>query len=151
MLNSHIAPIQEDLTSENVALEITRGLESMIRADKPLKAGVTFELGEWGVLNASGEMEKATATPVPQTYLIWSSTNRLDVKATGNVTIIQNSGVVAETRLFKTDDSYPVGAPLTVKLVLGKSILCVAGVGEPILARVVSKVGDVLEFETRAA
>lgn len=128
-------------------MEIIRGYENCFRKDFPLKANVQFELGEWGVLNASGEIEKATATPSFMSYLLLTGTDRFDVKASGKVTVVQNSDLVVRTTLFDNTTPLAVGDALTVKLVAGKSVLTKQAGAEPIFARVVKVSSNSLEYE----
>lgn len=147
--DSRVVPVSEDLTTPETRLEVIRGLENAIRRDFPLKAGEVFELGEWAVLNASGELENATATPVPNSYLVFSDGGRFDVHATGKLTVFQNSALVVKTTNYDLAPTYVVGSPLTVKLVAGKSVLTLGnGTTDPVLARVVSEDGQTLEFST---
>lgn len=139
--SNRIVPVQEDLANESYKLDIIRGLDSMIRKDYKVAAGVTLEEGEYAVLNGSNELVKPTATPVANSYLVFLGTDRYDVAATGKCTVVVNSGIIARTTQFKAGDPYQVGSPLTVKLDGTKGLLCLAGVGEPVLGRV-SEVGS---------
>lgn len=147
LLNSRIAPVSEDLTTPDNRLKVIKGIETMNRRDYPLKAGEEFQLGEWAVLNATGQLEKAGANGVYNTYLLFSDTSRYDQVATGKLTVIQNSGIVAKTTVYDGKGTHTPGAGLTVKLVSGLSQLTAAGT-DPVLARVVSDDGETLTFET---
>jgi hypothetical protein len=121
----------------------------MYRADKPLAAGVSLGLGEWGVLGADGKVSRAASTPVAQTYLVFAGSDRFDVKATGQVTLIMNSPIVARTSVYNTAVSYSVGDYLTVKnLGGGESGLTKAAGSDAKLARVQAVGSDHLVYET---
>ena len=144
-------PVSEDLTTEELRLSILRGYETMKRVDKKIKEGDTFALGEWCVLNADDEAEKATATPAVASYLVLAGTDRFDAAATGQVTLAMNSNIIAKTQQFDPGPTYTVGMALTVKLVSGVGVLTERSGSEPIFARVHSilQVGDgVLVYET---
>ena len=143
-------PVQEDLTTDETRLQILRGLEHMFRVDKPLAAATALVLGEWGVLNSDGKMERPGATGVPNTYLVFAGTERFDVVATGKVTLVFGSHIVASTSQFDTGPHYEVGDPLTAKtLGHGEAILTAAtDPADAILARVVEFVDGKLTFET---
>ena len=147
--DARTAPVTEDLSTPETRLEILRGIETMHRVDKPIKSGESFSLGEWAVLNASGELERASASPVPNTYLLFSDGGRFDVAATGQGTLIMNSGIVAKTTVYDDNPSYAVGDALTVKsLGGGESFLTKQSGSEPILGRVISEGNGTLEFES---
>lgn len=147
--DSRIAPVGEDLTTEELGLSIIRGLETMHRVDYPLADGVALVAGEWGVLGATGKLERAGATPASATYLVFAGTDRYDSKATGQATVVQASMVVAKTVRFNTAQSYAPGDLLTVKnLGGGESQLTKHTAGEIAVAKVVVKSGDVLTYET---
>ena len=130
-------PISEDLTTEEKSLSVIRGLEDMKRVDKKLKSGETFALGEWAVINSDGEAERAGGSAVHNTYPVFAGTDRFDVHATGQVTLIMNSAIIAKTNKFNPAPSYVVGMPLTVKAYsAGKSELTEATGGDAIVARV---------------
>lgn len=142
-------PVGEDLTTDELRLQVLRGIEKMYRVDKPLATGVALGLGEWGVLGADGTVSRPTATPVAQTYLCFAGTDRFDVKATGQVTLIMNSPIIAKSNRFDTTQTYAVGDYLTVKdLGAGEAFLTKQASTEPKLARV-QEVGDgYLVYET---
>ena len=142
-------PVGEDLTTEETRLSVLRGLERMNRVDFPLAAGATFGLGEWAALQADGTVARPTTTPVALTYLVTAGTDRFDAKATGQVTCVMNSPIVAKSTRYKTDDVIVPGSPLTAKL-LGTGVAGLAlhtGV-QPIHARAISVSGGVLTFST---
>lgn len=137
MVTSNLVPLQQDLTKESLSLSILRGIESMFRVDKKLAPGVELTLGEWGVLESDGTVGRPGATPVANTFLVFCGTERYDVHATGQVTLIMNSNVIAKTDKF-APASYLVGDEMTVKdLGAGQAILTKALAGEYVLARVV--------------
>lgn len=143
------APVGEDLTTAEGRLEVLRGLERMFRADKPLAAGALLGLGEWGVLGADGKVSRASSSAVPNTYLVFAGTDRFDVKATGQVTLVMNSPIVARTTVYNTAVSYQVGDYLTVKdLGGGESRLTKAAGADAKLARVQAVGSDHLVYET---
>lgn len=144
-----IAPVGEDLTTEETRLSILRGLERMHRVDKPYDTNASFVMGEWAVLNASGKLERAGATPVPNTYLVFAGTDRFDAKATGQCTVIMGSQVIAKTSQYDDGASYAVGDYLTVKdLGGGESSLTAHTGGEVAVAKVVEVGAGYLVFET---
>lgn len=149
--DARTVPVQEDLTKEDLRLQVLRGLETMFRADKPLVAGEELLTGEWGVLNADGQVERPGATPVPNTFLVFCGTERYDVKATGQVTLVLGSHIVAKTSRYDESVEYAIGDALTVKdLGGGEACVTKASAGEVALGMVL-QVGDGwLVFETRS-
>ena len=144
-----ISPVGEDLTTEENRLSILRGLERMHRVDKPYATGEAFVMGEWAVLNADGKLERAGATPVPNTYLVFAGTDRFDAKATGQCTILMASQVVAKTSQYDDTASYAVGDYLTVKdLGGGESSVTLHTGGEVAVAKVVEVGAGFLVYET---
>lgn len=142
-------PVQEDLTQDNSTLSVLRGIERMFRVDKPLAEGVSLLMGEWGVLNAEGKMERPGATGVANTFLVFAGSERYDVQATGKVTLIMSSQIIASTTLFDAGVQMDVGTALTVKtLGHGEAYLTTASGPDAILARVIECVGGKLTFET---
>jgi hypothetical protein len=148
--DSRTVPITEDLTTEELRLSVTRGLETMYRADSPLATPDTvLGLGEWAVLNADGKAERAGAVPVGHCYLVFAGTDRFDVKATGKVTLIRSWPINAKTNRYDDTQTYAVGDILTVKdLGGGESVVTKAAAGEAALARVIWVGNGWLEFET---
>lgn len=147
--DARVAPISEDLTTEELRLSVTKGLETMFRVDVPLAAGVELGLGEWAVVNADGKAERAGAVPVGHTYLVFAGTDRFDVKATGKVTLIKSWPIQAKSNRYDDTQSYAVGDLLTVKdLGGGESSVTKAATGEAALARVVTVGNGWLEYET---
>ena len=142
-------PVGEDLTKEESRLSILRGMEKMFRVDKPLATGVTLGLGEWGVLGTDGKIHRAGASPVEATYLCFCGTDRFDVKATGQVTLVMASQVMAKTSVYNPAPSYAVGDYLTVKAWgAGESSLTLWTSGEVAVAKVVEVGTDFLVYET---
>lgn len=148
--DARVAPISEDLTGEELRLSVTRGLETMHRVDAKLATPAeVLLLGEWAVLNSDGKAERAGATPVGNTYPVFAGTERFDVKATGQVTLISSWPIRAKTSVYNDALSYVVGDLLTVKdLGGGESALTKAAAGEAALARVVTVGSGWLEYET---
>lgn len=145
-------PVGEDLTKEELKLSIIRGLESMHRVDKPLAVGADFALGEWAVLKADGTLDRPTATPVPNTYLVFAGTDRFDVAATGQATIIMASEVIVKSSQFDSGASYAVGDALTVKnLGAGEAVVTKQSGTETILGRVLEVGTDYLIYQTLSA
>lgn len=129
-------PVQEDLTTEELSLAVLRGNESMHRVDKKLSAGVSLLTGEWAVLS-NGELVRPNTTPVANTYLVMSGTDRFDVKATGKATLIMNSNVIVKSNKYNQGGSYSSGTLLTVKnLGSGEAVVTPASNGEFVLAKV---------------
>lgn len=146
---NRVVPVQEDLTLPETRLEVLRGLENANRVDYPLADGAAFELGEWAVLNADGKLERASATAVANTLLLFTGTDRFDVKATGGCTTLQNSGLVVRTTKYNPAESYAPGDALTVKdWGTGESSLTKQAGAEPVMGRVVSEGNGSLTFET---
>jgi len=132
----HIAPVGEDLTTEDLGLSVLRGLETMHRVDEKVRAGVSLLNGEWGVLADDGFVDRPTASPVHNTYLCFAGTNRFDSKATGQVTLIESGPIIVKTSRF-APDTYHNGDLLTVKdLTHGEACVSKAGSGDPALAKV---------------
>mgnify|MGYP001567462525 CR=1 FL=1 len=132
------SPIGEDLTTEELRLSVVRGIETMFRIDYALAdASTELLLGEWGCLNAQGKVERPGAVPVKNTFICWAGTERYDVKATGQVTLIAHSNIVAKTSRYDDTQSYVVGDDLTVKdLGGGEAGVTKAAGAEVVLARV---------------
>lgn len=149
----NIVPVGTDLTKEELRLSVIRGLEHMKRVDVPLGSGVQLGLGEWGVVGADGNVARPTSTPVVNSFLCFAGTNRFDTFATGKVTLIMNSLVIAKTTNYKVDDTLAPGDPLTAVLIASGPSTGIAGLrlragSEPIHARVVGVAAGVLTFST---
>jgi len=130
-------PVTLDLTTEDLSISILRGIENMHRRDVPLKAAEVLESGDWAVLNASGEAERAGATPVAESFPVFLGTERFDVSATGQVTLIMNDDVIIKSSKFDPAPTYAIGDALTVKdLGGGESTPTKQSGAEPVLARV---------------
>ena len=131
-----IAPVGADLTQEDLGLSVLRGLETMHRVDEKFRSGVSLVKGEWGVLATDGYIDRPTASPVQNTYLCFAGTDRFDSRATGQVTLIENSPIIVKTDKFEPG-TYNVGDLLTVKdLGGGEAHVSAASTGEPALAKV---------------
>jgi len=142
-------PVGEDLTKAESRLEVLRGMEKMYRVDKPYATGQGFGLGEWAVLGADGKVSRATSTPAKATYLVFGGTDRFDAKATGQVTLVMASQIMAKTSVYNSALSYAVGDYLTVKdLGAGESRLTKHGANEVAVAKVVEVGSDYLVYET---
>lgn len=143
-----VAPIGVDLSTDDLSLDVLRGLEKMFRVDKKIAVGASFLKGEWAVLNSDSKAERPGASAVGETYLVFCGTDRFDAAATGQVTLIMSHPVVVKTSRFKAD-TYTVGAYLTVKSGgTGFAGVCLQTSTEPKLARVL-EVGDgYLVYET---
>lgn len=145
-----IAPVGADLTTEETRLSVIRGLETMKRVDVALGTGVQVGLGEWAVVDASGLAQRPTTTPVVNSFLCFAGTDRFDTFATGKVTLVMNSLVIAKTTKYDVGNgSFTPGAALTAKL-LGSGVagLALQSGTQPVHARVVSEGGGVLTFST---
>lgn len=111
---NRIVPVQEDLTLPEDTFEIIRGWESMNRVDKELADSVEALPGEWLVLGANNKLARPGASSVPNTYLVIAGTDRFDVAATGQATVVMASSVIVRTKRFhSTLDT--VGQPITIK------------------------------------
>ena len=144
-----VAPVGEDLTLPEGRLEILRGMEKMYRVDKAYGAAQDFALGEWAVLQADGKAYRAGATPVVSTYLVFGGTDRFDSKATGQITLVMASQIMAKTTQYNTLLSYVVGDYLTVKNLGGTaSRLTKWTAGEVAVAKVIEVGTDFLVYET---
>lgn len=144
-----VAPIGEDLTTDDLSLNVLRGIENMFRVDKKVAVGATFLKGEWAVLNGDGKAERPGGVGVGGTYLVWSGTDRFDSHATGQVTLIMSHPVIAETSRFDTGMSYNPGDYLTVKdLGPGTAYVTKWASGDARLARVTEVRSQTLVFET---
>ena len=143
-------PVGEDLTKDDLTCNVLRGLEKMHRVDKALAASNTVLLkGEWAVLNASGKAARPSATPVPNTYLVWCGTDRYDVRATGQVTLLMASQLLAQTTRYDNTQTYAPGDYLTVKDRGGGQADVTKATGtEPKLAKVVEVGTGYLVYET---
>lgn len=143
---NRIAPVTEDLANPYNQLEIIRGWERMFRVDKPLATGATFKEGEWAVLGSTG-LTRPTTTAVANTYLVIAGTDRFDVAATKQATIVMNSKIIVRTTQYQAG-AYSIGTPLTVKSSGGgEATVLPWSSGEPVLARVVEVGTDTLTYE----
>lgn len=143
--DSRTVPVQEDLTTEELKLSVLRGFENAHRVDKKTKDGESFISGDWAVLNADGELEAPGFSAVPNTYLVFSGTDRFDAKATGQCTIFMASGLVVKSNKFAAG-SYAVGTQLTVK---GGKLIGVAAANDPVFGQVIEATPDYLIYETK--
>jgi hypothetical protein len=144
-----VAPIGEDLSTNDLSLEILRGFEKMYRVDKKIATGAFFAKGEWAVLNVDGKAERPSTTPVGGSYLVLGGTDRFDARATGQVTLIMSHPVIVKTKNYDVGQSYNVGDYLTVKdLGDGESLVTSWGTGEPKHARVIEEGNGAIVFET---
>jgi hypothetical protein len=117
--------------------------------DKEIADGVSLAQGEWAVLGNNNKLTRPTASPVPNTYLVIAGTDRFDVAATGQATIIMASKVIVRTTRYNDGVSYNVGDYLTVKnLGAGEAYVTLAGGSDPRLAKVVEVGSDYLVYET---
>ena len=149
---SRIAPIQEDLTTEELRLSVIRGIENMFRVDKKLASGESLELGEFGVLKDDGSVERPGATPSAASYLVFCGSERFDSKATGQVTLIMNSNCIVKSSRFNQAGSYSVGTELAVKdLGAGEAHVTPASNGEFCVGKVVEVGSGYLVYELFAA
>jgi hypothetical protein len=147
--DARIVPLQEDLTAEDLTLQVLRGLDKVHRMDVPYADGVELLPGEWAVLDADGKAKRATATPSPVSYLVFAGTDRYDTRATGKVTLLQGVPLVVKSSRFNTNVSYAVGDYLTVKdLGGGESFLTKAGSTEHRAAKVLEVGQGYLVYET---
>ena len=135
---NRVVPVQEDLTKEELHLNVLRGMENMFRVDKKLAVGSSLELGQWGVLQNDGTVAVPGASSSIATYLVFCGSERFDSMATGQVTLIMNSNIIIKTDRFDAGGSYSVGTELTVK---GSSELSVASTGDFVVG-MVSEVGS---------
>jgi len=150
--DNNISPIAQDLLGGNLDLEITYGLVEAKRIDYPYGAGVSLVKGEWGVLQADGTIARATSTPAKASFLVFAGNDRYDSRATGMLTMIVNSAIVAKTVYYDDTASLAPGDGLTVKLLAvgansGKSGLAKASGAEPVHAYVNYVSGGVLVYD----
>lgn len=144
--DARVAPITEDLTTDSLRMQVTRGFETMQRTDYALAAADTALLsGEWAVINSEGKAAAPGATPVGHTYPVLAGTDRFDVKATGQVTLVTSWPIRFKTSNYNAGGSYTPGDLLTVK---AANELVEAATGEVVLARVVTVGSGWLEVET---
>lgn len=144
-------PVQEDLTTDDLTLQVLRGLEIANRADLDLAVGVaSLQKGEWAVLQADGSVDRAGATPSAGSFPVFAGTERYDVQATKKVTVLMGpKGLVMRSSVYDTAPTYAVNDALTVKdLGGGESKLTKAAGAEAVLARVVAVGTDYLDFIT---
>lgn len=143
--NGAIAPISSDLTAENLKMQVIRGWESMIRADRTLASGVTINTGDWCKLDAAGEVIACTTSPVAHSFLCIAGKDRFDAHGTGKVTLcMSRSGVQVKTNNY-ANDTYAVGDHLTAKTTDGK--LSKQANTEPKLGRVLEVGSGYLVYE----
>lgn len=146
-----VAPVGEDLTTEDLSLSVLRGLEKMYRVDKKVAPGAVFVKGEWAVINNDSQAERPSTTPVAGTYLVFSGTDRFDSRATGQVTLIMSWPIIVKTNKFDPIH-YDVGDYLTVKdLTHGEAYVTKQSDPDPKLARVLEVGNGYLVYETLSA
>jgi hypothetical protein len=131
-------PVGEDLTKEDIRCQIIRGMEQAHRADVKLASPSTVLLtGEYAVLNSAGKAVRSSATPLGESFLVFSGTDRFDARATGNITLIMSFGQIVKSSVYDTGAVYAVGSYLTVKdLGAGESKLTLRSGVEPRIGRV---------------
>lgn len=148
---NRVVPVTEDLTTRELSLSIIRGAEKMFRVDKRLGTGVELLAGEWAVLQSDGTLARPSTTPVAETYLVMSGTDRFDVHATGQATLIMNSNIIVKTNKFYSAGIYDVGTLLTAKsLGLGEAVVSPAGAGEFVVGKVIEAGVGYLVYEVFA-
>jgi hypothetical protein len=138
---TRVAPVTADLTLDDDAFQVLRGLESMHRVDKKLVDLNTTTLlkGEWAVLNSDDKVQRPGATGVRNSYPVFCGTDRFDVHATGAVTLIMGPGVIFKTTVYDPAGSYTPGVKLAAKS---------GGTGQAWLAPVVSAEACVAVVQT---
>ncbi len=146
---NRIVPVQEDLVLPYNQLEIIRGWEKMHRMDKPLASGVVAKEGEWLVLGDNGKLVRPSATGVQNTFLVIAGTDRFDVAATQQATLVVSSKIVARTAMYNSAATYAVGDALTVKdLGAGEAVVTPAAGSDAVLAYVFGLGNGFIEFAT---
>ena len=145
---NRVVPVQEDLTKEELHLNVLRGMENMFRVDKKLAVGSSLELGQWGVLQNDGTVAAPGASSSIATYLVFCGSERFDSMATGQVTLVMNSNIIIKTDRFDVGGSYSVGTELTVK---GSSSVSVAATGDFVVGKVAEVGSGYLVIEVFAA
>lgn len=139
---SRVVPVTEDLTTSELSLSFLRGTEKMFRCDRKLAGGANLLSGEWAVLGTDNTLSRPGTVPVAATYLVMAGTDRFDVQATRQATIIMNSNIVVKSDRFNKAGTYAVGTELTVKnLGAGEAVVTPASVGEYVFGKV-SEVGQ---------
>ena len=149
--DNNISPIATDLLGSPTDLNVLRGLVEMKRADYPYGSGVSLVKGEWAVLQADGTVARATSTPAKASFLVFAGNDRYDARATGAVTLILNSAIVASTVYYDDTASLAPGDGLTAKFLAagantGKSGLAKVSGSDPVHAYVTHVAGGVLTF-----
>ncbi len=149
--NGLVAPIAQDLTKEDLNLQIIRGYTSgMDRVDTKLVPGVELFTGEWGVIGADG-IARPGVTSNAMTYLVIAGSERSDVRGTGKVTVAKGKVLTVKTSRRALNATYVPGTELTVKdLGNGEAVVSPAAKGEWVVAKVLEDGGDFIVFETYA-
>ena len=114
-----LAPVGEDLTTDDLTLQIVRGWEKMHRVDLPMASGVSLGAGQWAALGSDGKLHACSGSAVPASFLVLGGNDRFDAKATGNATVIMSSQVVVMSARYDQTQSYVVGDYLTAKMTSG--------------------------------
>lgn len=149
---NRVVPLQEDLTKEDLRLNVLRGHENMFRVDKKFATGESLQLGEWGCLQNDGTMARPSAVPVAETYLVFCGNERYDSMATGQVTLIMNSSIIIKTNRFDASASYAAGSLLSVKdLGAGEAGVTLASPGEYCVGKVQEVGSGYLVIEVSAS
>lgn len=131
-----IAPISVDLRAPDNRMDVIKGIEHVNYKDEALASGLACELGDWLVLDNTGVLMAPTATPVANTYPVFSGNDQYDAQATGQATILISGGFIYRTSKF-APGIYTAGMNLTVKdLGAGEKVPSQAAGGDPVLCRV---------------
>jgi len=141
-------PVGADLTAPDNSLRVLRGLEKAPRVDYKIATGLSKTQGDWAVLGDDGLLHEAGSTGKAATYLVFSGTDRFDVKATGAITVFgRYPGLLCQTSKFDAAPTYHAGSPLTYKLVSSVPKLTLATSGDAVLANVVNVSNGLMIFE----
>ena len=135
MATELVAPITVDLRTEDLRMDIIKGMEKLNLKDEPITSGLALEAGDWAVNGSSG-LAAPGVTAVANTYPVWVGNDQLDSQATGKATLILGGGFLYRTTKIVAG-SYTKGQNLTVKdLGGGEKIPSAAGGSDPVMARI---------------
>jgi hypothetical protein len=138
--NEYIAPISVDLRTEDLRMDIIKGIEHLNIQDEALNSVLQgqdlVETGDWLVLESDNTLNVPTTTAVANTFPVWVGNDQYDSQATGQATIILGGGFLYRTTKF-VPGTYTNGQALTVKdLGGGERVPSAASGSDPVLCRV---------------
>jgi len=134
---SRVAPVQSDLTKEDLGCQIIRGYTQAQKVNEKVAVGVSLVTGEWGVKTADGMVRPAVESS-NMSLLVIGGLERFDAIANKAVTCVEMSSLRVKTDKFALNGQYSVGVELTVRnLGAGEACVSPAATGDFVVAKVV--------------